>query len=518
MARESLAKFSTMAKPYLAVIFLQFGFAGMAIIAKSALNKGMSHYTFAAYRNLIAALVIAPFAIFFERKVRPKMTFSIFLKIMVLALLEPVIDQNLYFAGMNYTTATFTTALCNVLPAIAFILAWILRLEKVEVRKLHSQAKILGTVVTLGGAMIMTLVRGPNIGLPWTKHTQHLQTATVLHSQQDLVKGAAMIMAGCSCWAIFYILQAITLKSYPAGLSLTTLICTVGSLQASVVTLVAERKNPAVWALHWDTELLAYIYCASKSINVVTSSIFNNKFINESISGKVSTGTPSTAGAANNVSTGAPTMYEFILSTGANNVSTGIAVSIGIPTKYELIGSSLLCNVVVVSTGTGQETASESLLFVPPCSNFGYAGLTIVVKFALNQGMSPYTYLVYRNVFAALAVAPFAIFFERKVRPKMTISTFLKITVLGLVGPGMQLFYLGMQYTTATFTASLYNVLHHYILVGMDPQQGFGNSSAIVGSHDSMTLVKDQTFDCLDPKHKLIQTGRKSAHISARHS
>nr|GMD50829.1 WAT1-related protein At2g39510-like [Ipomoea batatas] len=245
MARESLGKLSTMAKPYLAVIFLQFGFAGMAIIAKSALNKGMSHYTFAAYRNLIAALVIAPFAIFFERKVRPKMTISIFLKIMVLALLEPVIDQNLYFAGMNYTTATFTTALCNVLPAIAFILAWILRLEKVEVRKLHSQAKILGTVVTLGGAMIMTLVRGPNIGLPWTKHTQHLQTATALHSQQDLVKGAAMIMAGCSCWAIFYILQAITLKSYPAGLSLTTLICTVGSLQASVVTLVAERKNPA---------------------------------------------------------------------------------------------------------------------------------------------------------------------------------------------------------------------------------------------------------------------------------
>ncbi|XP_031115822.1 WAT1-related protein At2g39510-like [Ipomoea triloba] len=261
MARESLAKFSTMAKPYLAVIFLQFGFAGMAIIAKSALNKGMSHYTFAAYRNLIAAVVIAPFAIFFERKVRPKMTISIFLKIMVLALLEPVIDQNLYFAGMNYTTATFTTALCNVLPAIAFILAWILRLEKVEVRKLHSQAKILGTAVTLGGAMIMTLVRGPNIGLPWTKHTQHLQTATALHSQQDLVKGAAMIMAGCSCWAIFYILQAITLKSYPAGLSLTTLICTVGSLQASVVTLVAERKNPAVWALHWDTKLLAYIYC-----------------------------------------------------------------------------------------------------------------------------------------------------------------------------------------------------------------------------------------------------------------
>ncbi|XP_019192741.1 PREDICTED: WAT1-related protein At2g39510-like [Ipomoea nil] len=260
MARESLAKLSTMAKPYLAVIFLQFGYAGLAVIAKSALNKGMSHYTFAVYRNITAALVIAPSAIFFERKVRPKMTISIFLKIMVLGLLEPVIDQNLSYAGMNYTTATFTTALCNVIPGITFILAWILRLEKVEVRKLHSQAKILGTAVTLGGAMIMTLVRGPNIGLPWTKHTQHVQTETALHSQQDLVKGAVMIIAGCFCWASFYILQAITLKSYPAGLSLTSLICSAGSLQASVVALVAERKNPAAWALHWDTKLLAYIY------------------------------------------------------------------------------------------------------------------------------------------------------------------------------------------------------------------------------------------------------------------
>nr|GMD54596.1 WAT1-related protein At2g39510-like [Ipomoea batatas] len=69
-----------------------------------------------------------------------------------------------------------------------------------------------------------------------------------------------MIAAGCICWASFYILQANTLKSYPAGLSLTCLICTMGALQASVVALVAERGNPAAWALHWDIKLLAYVY------------------------------------------------------------------------------------------------------------------------------------------------------------------------------------------------------------------------------------------------------------------
>lgn len=55
------------AKPYLAVILLQFGSAGNAIISKFALNKGMSQHVFVVYRYSIAAALIAPFAIIFER-------------------------------------------------------------------------------------------------------------------------------------------------------------------------------------------------------------------------------------------------------------------------------------------------------------------------------------------------------------------------------------------------------------------------------------------------------------------
>nr|GMD57422.1 WAT1-related protein At2g39510-like [Ipomoea batatas] len=259
MTRESLVKLSKMAKPYLAVIFLQFGYAGLTIVVKFALNQGMSPYTYLVYRNVFAALAVAPFAIFFERKVRPKMTISTFLKITVLGLVGP--GMQLFYLGMQYTTATFTASLYNVLPAITFLLAWILRVEKVNMRKVHSQAKVLGTAVTIVGAMIMSLVKGPNIGLPWTKHTNLIQTAAnALHSQQDILKGAVMIIAACFFLASFIILQAITLKSYPTGLSLTTLICTMGALQGSVVALVAERKNLAAWALHWDTKLLAMVY------------------------------------------------------------------------------------------------------------------------------------------------------------------------------------------------------------------------------------------------------------------
>lgn len=57
------------AKPFLAVIFLQFGLAGMDILTKMALNEGMSNYVFVVYRHAVATLVIAPFAIILDKYV-----------------------------------------------------------------------------------------------------------------------------------------------------------------------------------------------------------------------------------------------------------------------------------------------------------------------------------------------------------------------------------------------------------------------------------------------------------------
>ncbi|KAL7150348.1 hypothetical protein ABFS83_05G106200 [Erythranthe nasuta] len=248
-------------KPYLAIVFMQFGYAGFAIIAKTALDQGMSNYTLSIYRNAIATLVVAPFALLLEKKIRPKMTVSVLWKIALLAFLEPVIDQNLYYMGMKHTTATFSTAMCNILPAITFLLAWALRLEKVNVRRAHGYAKILGTFATLGGAMIMTLGQGSIIGLPWTKIEPNSESADdVVITTQDPVKGALMITVGCFCCSIFYILQAITMKSYAAPLSLTCLICMAGMLQGIVLTLAVERGNFSIWSIGWDTKLLAYTY------------------------------------------------------------------------------------------------------------------------------------------------------------------------------------------------------------------------------------------------------------------
>ncbi|KAL8166810.1 hypothetical protein V2J09_008309 [Rumex salicifolius] len=247
--------------PYIAVIWLRFSYAGMAIIAKFALNKGLNHYTFIVYRHALATIVMAPFALIFERNSRPKMTVGIFTKILLLAFLEPVADQNLYFAGMKITTATFVTSLCNILPALTFTLAWIFRLEKVNLKERQSQAKVAGTIVTVGGAMVMTLVKGPVLGLPWTSGT-HMDLAASVSSpgSMDQIKGSLLVFVGCICWSCFIILQAYTLKSYPAELSLATLICGGGTVQGLVVALAMDWGNGSIWEVHLDSKLLTWIY------------------------------------------------------------------------------------------------------------------------------------------------------------------------------------------------------------------------------------------------------------------
>ncbi|RLN29771.1 WAT1-related protein [Panicum miliaceum] len=256
-------------KPYVAMVSLQFGYAGMNVITKVSLNHGMSHYVLVVYRHAFATLSIAPFALALERKVRPRMTPWVFLQIFVLALLGPVIDQNFYYAGLKFTSPTFSCAMSNMLSAMTFIMAVLFRMEKVNLRKARCVAKVVGTLVTVAGAMLMTLYKGRVVEMVWTKHV-HLHgphPAAAAAADKDWLTGSIFLIIATLAWASLFVLQAATLERYDAQLSLSTLICFVGTLQAIVVTFVMERST-SVWRIGFDMNLLAAAYAG-----IVTSSI-----------------------------------------------------------------------------------------------------------------------------------------------------------------------------------------------------------------------------------------------------
>ncbi|RDX99931.1 WAT1-related protein [Mucuna pruriens] len=272
MATKSCAKFFETSKPYLAMISLQFGYAGMNIITKVSLNQGMSHYVLVVYRHAFATLVIAPFAFIFERKGQPKITFRNFMQIFILALLGPVIDQNFYYAGLKLTSPTFSCAMSNMLPAMTFVMAVFCRMEKINIKKVRCIAKIMGTLVTVAGAMLMTLYRGPIVEMVWAKHAHPHNntngTSTTGSLDKDWFLGCIFLIIATLAWASLFVLQAKAIETYKNHqLSLTSLVCFIGTLQAIAVTFVVEH-NPSVWRIGWDMNLLAAAYAG-----IVTSSI-----------------------------------------------------------------------------------------------------------------------------------------------------------------------------------------------------------------------------------------------------
>ena len=53
--------------PYILMVCMQFGSAGNYILSMISLNSGMNRYVLIVYRNGVAALVLAPFALLLER-------------------------------------------------------------------------------------------------------------------------------------------------------------------------------------------------------------------------------------------------------------------------------------------------------------------------------------------------------------------------------------------------------------------------------------------------------------------
>ncbi|KAA3453740.1 WAT1-related protein isoform X1 [Gossypium australe] len=229
-------------KPYIAMLFVQFIYAGMALFSKAAISKGMNPYVFVVYRQAFAAITLAPFAFFLER-----LTLSL----------------NLYSVAIKYTTATFAAATTNTIPVLTLIIAVCLRTESILVRKFPGLAKVLGSVISLSGALVFAFVKGPTIKfMNWYPETQN-QTADSIAKDHPVgvwIKGCLIMLSANTAWSMWLVLQGRIVKQYPAKLRLTALQCFFSCIQSAIWAIAAER-NPSAWKLGWDVHLLAVIYC-----------------------------------------------------------------------------------------------------------------------------------------------------------------------------------------------------------------------------------------------------------------
>ncbi|MQL89804.1 hypothetical protein Taro_022386 [Colocasia esculenta] len=263
-------------KPYLVMFFVQLIYGGMALFSKSAIGGGMNPFIFVVYRQAIAAVFLAPFAFFLEslnspsfhqinlkEGSSPSAQRSLMQDLLHCSMIT--LSSILYNVSLRYTSATFAAASTNLIPAITFIMAVLLKMERISaMRELDGPAKVLGSVVCVAGALLAAFYQGPPVwfmvGHHQAGHRELPHPATSGKSKVEWVKGCLIMLAANTAWSLWLILQGAIVREYPMKMRLAALQCTFSALQSFVLALCLERR-PSAWRLGWGARLLSVLYC-----------------------------------------------------------------------------------------------------------------------------------------------------------------------------------------------------------------------------------------------------------------
>lgn len=256
-------------KLLLGVLLLQCCLAGFHVVTRAALNMGISKIVFTVYRNSIALALLAPFAYLLEKKNRPPFTFSLLVQFFLLAFCGITCNQGFYLLGLHYLSPTYASAIQNTVPAITFVLAACLRLEQVSINKRYGTAKVIGTVVSIGGATIITLYKG----MPLMNFKSfHMLGSSIASSNHvwDWTVGCLFLLGNCFAWSGWMVLQAPVLKKYPARLSVLALTLVFGLVQLLAIAAFCENDSDK-WKLHSGGELFTVLYAGLVASGVALS-------------------------------------------------------------------------------------------------------------------------------------------------------------------------------------------------------------------------------------------------------
>ncbi|KAJ9552309.1 hypothetical protein OSB04_016354 [Centaurea solstitialis] len=248
-------------KATMMMIVAELIMAGTNIFFKLAANDGMHLSILIAYRYLFASLIILPLAFFLERG---------------------PLAQNLFAKSLVLTSTTFATAFINLVPPFTFILSVLFGLERIEIGKMEGKAKVIGTLVGVAGAMVLTFYKGHQLNI-WSTHLN------ILHGGKHMIGhvaathntsihhsiGSLLAVASSLSIALSLTIQGRISAGYPCHYSSTFLITAMGFVQSLVLDLCTER-DWSEWMIGFDIRLLAVLFTGiglALTITLTTTSI-----------------------------------------------------------------------------------------------------------------------------------------------------------------------------------------------------------------------------------------------------
>ncbi|KAL8509879.1 hypothetical protein ACS0TY_016919 [Phlomoides rotata] len=247
--------------PFTALVSVECTNVGMNTLYKAAVANGLNFHVYMAYAYAISSIVLLPLAFLFHRNT-PLPPFSMILlgKFFILGFLG-FSGQYVGNLGIKYSNPTMASAMSNIAPACTFFLAIIFRMEKVKLTSMSSQAKVMGALVSIAGALIVVLYNGP---LLITDHALQSRTPShvfdsISNARSNWIVGGALNAACYAIASIWYIFQGKFVREYPAEFILV-FFYNFFAMVLAVPVGIASEPHLSSWKVPLDVRFFSILY------------------------------------------------------------------------------------------------------------------------------------------------------------------------------------------------------------------------------------------------------------------
>ncbi|XP_047155857.1 WAT1-related protein At5g40240-like [Vigna umbellata] len=246
--------------PFIGMMVAMLGQSGSMVVIKVAI-KDINEYVMVVYTFALSAILVLPFAVFLHRRSQsPPINFVALCRFFLLASFGSLGTIQAY-VGIDLSSPALLSAILNLMPAFTFILALIFKMEQVHWRTSSSQAKVLGTLVSIAGAFVVILYKGPII---YRSHSDNFSNETVQFSSElNWILGGIMCVLDALFTSLWYIYQASVGDTYPTmDVSVIVFFQFLFSMLQCGAYAFFAVKDLSEWKLKVDIGLIGILYQA----------------------------------------------------------------------------------------------------------------------------------------------------------------------------------------------------------------------------------------------------------------
>ncbi|PRQ41201.1 hypothetical protein RchiOBHm_Chr4g0444311 [Rosa chinensis] len=225
----------------------------LTIWAKTSMTEyDMSPFVFVVYTHVLSSIILLLYSFVFHCKI--------------------AVSQNLAFLGLSYSSPILVCAMGLMLPTFSFLLSIILRRTKTDWRSSSFQAKVVGTIISIMGAIVVELYKGPYIrpssvlssssySVLFQKAGQYLVFSSP--ATEHWVLGGILLAGASISVSVWNIIQIGTMKLYPEVevMEVVSYYSLLGTIQCVIFSLFIERSL-SVWKLKLNMDLLLIVLTA----------------------------------------------------------------------------------------------------------------------------------------------------------------------------------------------------------------------------------------------------------------